>query len=943
MTSLVGRDAELAKLRLVAGEAAKGSGRLVFVTGDAGSGKTSLVAAALAGVPLTAIHGGANPVATAPLGPVATALRALRRELPAEFDAAAARALALKRLLPELGDPLQAGDRAALFAAVCSVFGEMARVRPIALVLDDLQWTDHATLELLPLLDETARGTALLVIAVYSVDAVTGAHPIRALRDTLRRARRLAEIPLGALNEEGVRLLAERCVGGPVDAGAARRLLAASGGVAFFVEALAHSTLASGSEALASQERMRDAVIGRFDRLTPAGRSAAEAAAVIGTEFELAAVARLAGSEAGVEELLGSGLALERTHGAAIFRPALVRDALYAAIPWTRRRHLHRAAAEGLDVHQAAEHWQAAGEPLRARKAWLEAAERARALYSHRDAARALNQALDRWSPGEEEAARLAALDLLGDASQLAGSTADALKAWREVAASAAANPLAAPRALRKIANLHELNGDWTRCIHARQEAQAAFAAAGEYAEAALEGIAAGNRLRNLSQHAAGLEVAVRAAADAEASGKKDLQVRVAALKANLEVRLGRTGEISAIRSALEAALALDQPVLVGEIYQRLADSIERSGDYGTAAAVNREGIQFCEQRKAPPGILACLACMSWILIRCGEWEHAALTARRMAQDFSGNALARGAGHGFLGLVHALRGDLRKAEPLLQEGLVLARRVGHVLLEATCLWGLAMHGAASGNDAVAGERCSAILARLRGHDERHAVMPMLRWSASCFARAGDRSSVNACADFLSESMTRFSGPEPLSALAHTLGEMALLEGDGGRAIEQFEHAISLLEEPQLPRERIESELRAAAACEAFGRRDAAVAHTREAARRAERLGARLLEQAAADQLRRLGQALAGALGPRAGRRNEQAGLTGRQLEILGAISRGQTDKEVARSLSLSPRTVESHMAKALATLDCRSRSEAVRKASELGLLGRTVPKSLKPQ
>jgi len=157
-----------------------------------------------------------------------------------------------------------------------------------------------------------------------------------------------------------------------------------------------------------------------------------------------------------------------------------------------------------------------------------------------------------------------------------------------------------------------------------------------------------------------------------------------------------------------------------------------------------------------------------------------------------------------------------------------------------------------------------------------------------------------------------------------------------RAADQFERAIALLQDLQLPRERVESELRAAAACEVLGRREAAVAHAREAGRGAERLGARPLAQGVVAQLRSLGEALSGALGPRAGRRAGQGGLTGRQFQILAAISRGLTDKEVARHLGLSPRTVESHVAKALVTLDCRSRTEAVRKASELGLLAKAV-------
>ena len=61
-------------------------------------------------------------------------------------------------------------------------------------------------------------------------------------------------------------------------------------------------------------------------------------------------------------------------------------------------------------------------------------------------------------------------------------------------------------------------------------------------------------------------------------------------------------------------------------------------------------------------------------------------------------------------------------------------------------------------------------------------------------------------------------------------------------------------------------------------------------------------------------------------------LTSRQLEVLRGVARGLTDKEIASELSLSPRTVEMHVARTLAALDCANRAEAVRKASALGLL-----------
>jgi DNA-binding CsgD family transcriptional regulator len=944
---LVGRGERVLELERFAAAAADGAGRLVLVSGDAGIGKTSLVAAALARTQLFRVYASASQVATPPFGPIAAALRALRRDCPAAFDACASRAPWLAGLLPELGAATESSDRGALRDAIVGAICDIARVQPLALTLDDLQWADHATIDLLPELAHAARTAPLLIVAVYASDGVPRGHPIRALRDALRRARRLAEITVGPLDEADVRTLAERRTGATVDADAARRLHQATGGVPFFVEALADAMASrdrpvdrSRCDALAVPETLRDAVFARFDRLPPAARKAADAAAVIGTEFALDLLSTLGGGEQAVGDLLESGVVAERAPGMGGFRPALAREVVYAGIPWTRRRALHRAAAEaleasGLGIEQAAEHWRAAGEDERARRALISAAAESRRLHAHRDVVQRLRQAVDLWPPGSEETERLAALGQLGDAAQLAGLFADALRAWREVAdsAAAAADHGAAARALRKIANVHELNCDWPRAVAARQDAAAAFATAGERAEAAVEGYTIGVRLRTSARYAAGLEVVAGALADAHAAGRTDLALRIAALEGNLRARSGQVAEgIAAVRAALDAALEHNRPDVAGEIYQRLADAIERSSDFPAANAVNYEGVALCERNKLPAQLTACLGCLSWALIRCGEWEQSAAVCRQMLEIAGDNPTARAGALCGIGLTHVLRGELRKGEPLLVEADALARRIEHALLELTSRWGLALHDALSGNDVAAAERCRSILARWRRMEERHVPLPILRWSATCFARLGDRDGVRACADALAEIVTTFGHAEPLSALAQALGEIAWLDGDLAQATEQFEHAIALLEGFKLPRERVESELRAAAACAALGRRDAAVAYAREASRGAERLGARPLAEAAANELRALGEALSGALGPRAGRRAEQAGLTARQLQILGEISKGLTDKQVARALRLSPRTVETHVANALAALDCRSRTEAVRKASELGLL-----------
>jgi DNA-binding NarL/FixJ family response regulator len=945
MHKLVGRTREEAALRRFAQAATAGEGAVVLVSADTGVGKSTFVDVALSRANVLAVRTAAAPADTPPLGPIGALLRTLRRDLPE----ASAIVPGLEGLLSPTGESGAVANRAALFDAVGDALTAITRTRALALVLDDLQWADHATLECIPALAARARSGALLIIAVYRRDAVLPGHPVCTMREALRRARLLNEITLDPLDRGETSTLIGRMLGREPHPDLASAIWERSGGVPLFVEALVATCRSRGdldtggapSANLPLPETVRDAVVARVSRLPPRAQRAAESAAVAavgGSEFPLERLVELNEGADGIEDLLASGLLLERRSGVATFRTPLERDAVYAAIPWTRRRLLHRRAAElfhasGETTGNPAAHWEAAGETERARKALLAAADRSRRLHAHRDTVGLLRRALDLWPPGHEEPDRLGVLDQLGDAAQLSGRFTDAQRAWREVADSAASAPAASAggRALRKIANLHEMNGDWARALDARQDAVTAFSTSGERAEAAIEGVNTAIRLRMSSQYGAALDVLARAATDAAVAGREDLKVRIAALKGNLEARLGRVVEgVAAIRAAREAALALDQPALVGEIYQRLADAMERSSDYRGSAAVNREGVAFCEEHGLPGAIVACLSCMGWVLVRSGEWDQANQTARRMLDSPACVPPVRSAALGFIGLVHVFRGELRKGAPMLVESLAIARRIDHALAEMTARWGLAMHDFAAGDAAGAGERCVAILERYRRIDERHAAIPVLRWSASCFAQVRDHARLRACGDFLGEAAARFGSPEALSALAHALGEMALLEGEGTRAASQLESAVALIEDQDLPRDRVESQLRAAAACAAAGRREPAVRFARDAARGADRLGARPLGLAASKQLRELGEAIGGALGARGAQRAKCGGLTARQVQILQEISRGRTDKEVARTLRLSPRTVETHVANALAALDCRTRAEAVRKATELG-------------
>jgi len=185
-------------------------------------------------------------------------------------------------------------------------------------------------------------------------------------------------------------------------------------------------------------DSVRETVLLRTDRLSQGGRRALEVASVAGERVDLGLVADLAGAS-GLEEAIELRFLVEVGDGLAAFRHGLVREAVYAEIPWTRRRAHHRQVAESLERAGAppqlvAEHWLAAREPERARPELLAAAERFCAVHAYRDASRVGRRALEVWPAGHDEAGRLVARERLGRCAELSGELAEAGRVWEEVA-----------------------------------------------------------------------------------------------------------------------------------------------------------------------------------------------------------------------------------------------------------------------------------------------------------------------------------------------------------------------------------------------------------------------------------------------------------------------------------------------------------------------------
>jgi DNA-binding CsgD family transcriptional regulator len=953
---LLGREREQAELGQALDAVRTSSGGIILLAGEAGVGKTRLLETCVARSGLLALNGEAGEPITPPYGPIVAAIRSALRAAPDALDRCQPLTPHLALLLPELGAPPSNSDSATLVEALRRLFLAVAQTTPTVIVLDDLQWADNATLELLLALASSSARERLLILGAYRNEEIPRGHPLRRLRNDLCRARLLREIILEPLGDEATTALAARILGHAPSQALVAALIERAEGVPLFVEELCgalairdHSQarhlsqtdvqLAPGAP-LPIPDTLRDALLLRLDGLPDAAARLLELAAVTGREFDLLAVEELAGTLNGLDALFERGVLIEVPPGQAAFRHALTREAIYLDIPWTRRRALHRQVAAHLERQGAppqaiAEHWLQAKEPALARVAWLNAAQEASTIHAYRDAVVAAQRALDLWPDGLESTQRLGLLDRLGHCAQLCAMLPEAARAWREAAAGwrQRGDLRASAEAERKLANVCELQGQWEGALAARVTAAEAFAASGLPAEAALERLAVAAHLRSAARFRSALDLLTIAADEAASAERGDLQARVMGLDGNVRARMGQTDEgLALVRRALTLALEQNQAGAAAEIYQRLADSLEHAGDYAGAEDTYLTAFSYCQANAIPATGQLCIACLTAVLRQAGEVERAMTLCREVLASEHSSSHARAVAGGILGSVYVLRGRPRLAQPLLVESAALARRIELAAMELLAEWGLAQVAQLNGSYGAAMEHCHNILSRWEQIEECHYIVPPLRWAATFFALTRTADGVRACANALARITSVSAQPEALSALAHALGECALLDGDARQAVQQFDRALDLLRDMSVPFCHGLSQWRAGVACIAAGQNDAGVLHLTSAYRTARKVGARPLAQYIAHTLEKVSEAGSGRLGRRGEARFRSGDLTRRQREILQLVAQGQTSAEIARQLVLSPRTVEMHVGNILAALDSRSRAEAVRRAAELHLL-----------
>ena len=431
--AFVGRSQELDAVLSALKEASAGQRRVVLVAGEPGMGKTTLVTRGAAEAHeqgVTVLYGRCDEDLGVPYQPFLEALGHLVEHAPEPLLAAHVERFggelsrivpALSRRVPSVPPPTATDpetERYLLFGAVEGLLRRAAESSPVVLVLDDLHWADKPTLVLLRHLAAAGEDARLLLLATYRDSDISAGHPLTDVLAGLRREAGVERLLLRGLDETDVLALLEAVAGHEMDedgVGLAHELRRETDGNPFFtVELLRHLaetgairlgadgrwTAPGGIQAISLPESVREVVGQRVSRLSETARKALASAAVIGREFDLDLLARVAEiDEDALLDLLDEAVAasvVAEVEGAAdrfSFTHALIQHTLYDDLGRARVQRAHRRVAQALEelcgadpgarVGELAHHWFAAVQPV----------ESAKALdYARRAGERALSQ-----------------------------------------------------------------------------------------------------------------------------------------------------------------------------------------------------------------------------------------------------------------------------------------------------------------------------------------------------------------------------------------------------------------------------------------------------------------------------------------------------------------------------------------------------------------------
>lgn len=479
---LIGREEQLKVLQVCWEESLAGRGQLVFITGEPGIGKTTLAhQAALQFEPPALLVGRCvEPEGSPVYHPFIEALRTYFSLVPPElFDDEAQHLIGnFFRLLPEIRQalpnlpeppPLEPKqEQLRLMSNLTHFIKRATQERPWLLILDDMQWADQSSLDLLRYLSHHMASMALMIICTYRIEELDRGHPLRDLLRHVSRYPMYRQITLDRLDLPGVNEILTHIWGQPAPRALAEKIYQHTEGNPFYVEEVAKALVDDGLIILQEGEShfpqidevrlprsVREAVWRRIHYLSPDTQTLLRQAAVLGQTFRFEELQAMSGlSEWEVLEHLD--VALERqllqeasaSDGALLhFKHPEIQHVLYTDMGTLRRRMLHHQAGEALArlampepkriAEQLAYHFSEADEFEKALVYSIQAARQAQSAHANESALLWYNRTLEMLDqlPPEEVAPfqrlRLPVHRYLGEVLTLIGRYDDALQHYQ--------------------------------------------------------------------------------------------------------------------------------------------------------------------------------------------------------------------------------------------------------------------------------------------------------------------------------------------------------------------------------------------------------------------------------------------------------------------------------------------------------------------------------
>jgi DNA-binding CsgD family transcriptional regulator len=982
---LVGRAAEMAALETAFETVRQGSPAALLIGGEAGVGKTRLVGeftvrAEAAGARV--LTGGCLELGAdgLPFGPFTAMLRDLVREIGADeivgMLPGSSRAIReLARLLPELAssaaDGLAGADggalasvetageaRARLFEEFLTLLERLAGQRPLVLVVEDAHWADRSSRDLIAFLVGYQRSLHNVLIAVtFRSDELHRTHPLRALLAELARIDWVERTELPRLSRGQAEELAAAILGRSPDRALTNTLYErAEGNPLFTEELLACPSCAGIPDSLADllQQAVR--------RLPEDTQEVLRVASAGSGSISHALLAKVAGRTE--EELIAvirpavTGNVLVTTADGYAFRHALIREAVHEDLLPGEHSQVHTRFAVAIDADPAlvsggradierAHHWYSAHNTSRAlASAWQASVQASRAV-AHAERLMLLARVLELWDQVPDAAERIGA-DHVRVLEEAAAAARDAGEGQRGLAfvqsalaeLDEAANPVRTALLLRQrhtfqtdlgqhrdIESLHRALALVPETVSRQARTQLLLTAA-HCSDA--EG----------SQFRAWAEEALRLARE---DGDLDAEAQALANLSMIEAGPGAlaTPDSEPLRLIAEAKATAQrggayQPILRLVITE--SHLLCGAGEYERAAAVARAGIADAERHGLARTAGAFLAInLAEPLLYLGRWDEALDVADR-ALDLAPPPLTRVDLWVICGSIALARGDLTSAA----RRAAAARAVlgGTVYddqyhLPHACLdieLSLATDGPAA---------AVTVAADVLNRFDEAMSSPRYAWpllvSAAVAAREASGAEAAALLDRLRTLAEKLDAFGPVQrAWQLSFAAIDSQPGRGDRVLADADAVVAAwesLRQPHLAATALVWAARAALAGVSgppgpAGRAEAA-ARLRRAASIADRLGARPLAEQIAGLARRTGESGDDAA---AGTAADRLGLTGREFEVLRLVAAGQSNREIAAALFISPKTASVHVSNILAKLGSATRTEAAAKAHALRLL-----------